>query len=98
MIPMLLIVAIFALVLSGLNWLIFVGVTIAMDLPLLKDTAAVADRRSAASGVSETDRLLDATGSMARAFRTAGAAPTAAAMSILCLLVATLAAGVQQLA
>jgi hypothetical protein len=93
------IVVIVALVLSGLNWLVFAGVTLFVDLPALRQfragmTGAVAPRSQT---TADLDRLVQETGALAGAFRRAGAAPTAAAMSVVCLVIATIAAGIAKL-
>lgn len=84
-----------ALALSFLNWGVFVLVVFA------KDRAAAA----AASGLENVQKhgldpgkVMDATGTLAGAFKQAGAAPTAAAMSLVCLLIAAIAAGINQIA
>jgi hypothetical protein len=51
-------------------------------------------RRSNAQSAVNLEKLTAATGTLAGAFKKAGAAPTAAAMSVLCLLLALIAAGV----
>ena len=93
------IVTLFGLALSGLNWLLFVVITFVHDLPALdrvigrgQDDGAVAPR-----SLADGEKLLEGSGMLAGAFRRAGAGPTAAAMSLTCLVVAAVAAGVDKL-
>lgn len=97
-------VVIFALALSGANWLLFLAVTAANRLAVLRLTLGRgATARSAsrdepvATARAQPDRLVEATGTLAAAFRTAGPEATAAAMSLACLLIAAVAAGVADL-
>jgi hypothetical protein len=83
-------VAVFALVMCALNWLLFVAITFRNDLPELKN---ISEQRAAL----DPGKLAEATGSLAGAFKKAGPAPTAAALSVLCLMVAVIAAGVDKL-
>jgi hypothetical protein len=96
---MLNIVVIAALALSGLNWLLFLGVTLFVDLPALRQfRKGMTGSNAPRSEVSvDLDRLVQETGSLAGAFRRAGAGPTAAAMSVVCLVIAAIAAGVAKL-
>ena len=102
----------FALALSLLNWLLFVGVTLWVDLPdfrkiiteALKPSAPVPGgmgRTETHAGVTaqavDGTKLAAAAGSLAGAFKKAGAAPTAAAMSMICLILAAILAGVAKL-
>ncbi|USI72789.1 hypothetical protein [Sphingomonas morindae] len=90
------VISVFALVLSGLNWLLFVLITFLYDLPALARATARADEEGVAAprGLAEGARLLEGAGVLAGAFRRAGAGPTAAAMSLLCLVLAAVAAGI----
>ena len=98
-------VALAALLMSLLNWLLFVALVVFADLPQIKRVLDELHRHHKAieARVPELDaktlifdpgKLADATGTLAGAFKKAGAAPTAAAMSVLCLLIALIAAGV----
>ena len=93
------IVTFVALTLSALNWLLFAIITFRHDLPLLDRLArrASGDDAAAPRGFTDGEKLLAGAGALAGAFRRAGAAPTAAAMSLVCLVVATIAAGVERL-
>lgn len=93
---MLSIVMIAALVLSGLNWIVFVGITLFVDVPALKRLRvhAATPNVPRAENAIDPDKLVEETGALADAFRRAGAAPTAAAMSMACLVIAMIAAGV----
>jgi hypothetical protein len=94
-------IAIFSLVMCIVNWLLFVGITFWTDLPDLKailralktpppsgQGAGVTVQQSAIDPI----KLAAATGNLAGAFKKAGPAPTAAALSVLFLLVALAAA------
>lgn len=96
-------IAIFALVYSGANWLLFVALTFLNDIPALEK---LIKRLSEAAAKPETlgfahaelqavdiGKLLKSTGSLAGAFKRAGASPTAAAMSVFGLVIAGVAAG-----
>lgn len=90
------VVTYFALALSGLNWLLFVAITFLHDLPALgrligqaRDSPATAPR-----SLVDGEKLLEGAGLLAGAFRRAGAGPTAAAMSLVNLVVAAVTAGV----
>ena len=92
------IVTFVALGLSLLNWLLFAIITFRHDLPLLDRLAghAAAGEAAAPHGLAEGEKLLESTGGLAGAFRRAGAAPTAAAMSLVCLVIAAIAAGIER--
>ncbi len=92
------IVTFFALALSGLNWLLFVVITFLHDLPALARLSGQAREGGAAAphGLAESEKLLEGAGMLAGAFRRAGAGPTAAAMSLVCLVVAAISAGVEK--
>jgi hypothetical protein len=96
---MLNIVVIAALALSGLNWLLFTGVSLFVDLPALKLFRArmTAANTARSQGAADLDKLVQETGTLAGAFRRAGAGTTAAAMSLACLVIATIAATVAKL-
>ncbi|WP_332772034.1 hypothetical protein [Phenylobacterium sp.] len=84
-----------ALLLSFLNWGVFVFVVF-----LTREPPAVAAPRLdqvEKQGLDPT-KVMAATGSLAGAFKRAGAAPTAAAMCLVCLLIAAIAAGINQIA
>ncbi len=97
------VVAIFALVLSGANWLLFLAVTVVnrpavLRLALGRGAAARAsDGDGQAASRVQPDRLVEATGALAAAFRMAGPEATAAAMSLACLLIAAASAGIESL-
>jgi hypothetical protein len=78
-----------ALIMSALNWLMFVLLTI---IDMRQSQKRPRDEQQA--GITDAAKIAEATGSLAGAFKKAGAAPTAAAMSVLCLLIALIAAGV----
>jgi hypothetical protein len=101
---MLNVIAICSLLMCILNWLLFVGITLWTDIPELKAVlAALKAPPSPGSGVAgagvtvqqsslDPIKLAAATGNLAGAFKKAGSAPTAAALSVLFLLVALAAA------
>jgi hypothetical protein len=95
---MLTIVTFFALALSGLSWLLFVVITFLHDLPTLGRLIKHAqdDPAAAPRSLANGERLLEGAGVLAGAFRRAGAGPTAAAMSLVCLVVAAITAGVEK--
>ncbi len=104
---MLTIVAWIALILSALNWLLFVGLTVMSDLPQLRrllnamlSTATARQEapleRTELQAAIDPTKIAAATGSLAGAFKKAGAAPTAAAMSLMFFLFALVAAGVNK--
>ena len=85
-------VAIFSLVYSAINWLLFAWSALA------KPVAA-----SAPKGLDnvelqgfDPDKILTGAGSLAGAFKTAGATATAAAMSLVGLVIAAVAAGIDK--
>jgi hypothetical protein len=101
-------IALFSLVMCAVNWLLFVGITFQRDLPDLKkivDALTTPPASATTSGMGLTVqqsaidpvKLASATGSLAGAFKKAGPAPTAAALSVLFLLVALAAAGIEKL-
>jgi hypothetical protein len=96
-------VAWFAIVMSAVNWLLFFLLTLLSDLPQLRrlfdkmlspsTEKGEVQRDQLQSGIDPT-KIAAATGSLAGAFKKAGPAPTAAALSVLYLLIAVIAAGV----
>src|SRR5580704_7541432 len=95
----------FALTLSGLNWLLFLALTYLHDLPMIEKlvhhvtmthhvTKAAPGTDKAAVASIDLGKTLESSGNLAEAFKKAGAAPSAAAMSMACLLVALVASGV----
>jgi hypothetical protein len=99
-------IAIFAAVMCGLNWLLFVALTVYADLPELKkvlDSLTRPGPPATGMGATVTHAAIDptklaaATGALAGAFKKAGAAPTAAALSVLFILIAALAAGIDKI-
>jgi hypothetical protein len=90
-------IAIVSLVLCIANWLLFVFITFVKDLPELKTILNVLMTPPPApggigvtvqqAGIDAT-KLAAATGTLAGAFKKAGPAPTAAALSVLFLLIA----------
>lgn len=107
---MLTIISWFAIVMCALNWLIFLLLTFKEDLPQLRRVVdelvkPLPTGQERPAGVGNTvqqsgidpGKLAAATGTLAGAFKKAGAAPTAAAMSLVCLLIALIAAGVNKL-
>ena len=97
-------IAICSLVMCILNWGLFVAITLWTDIPELKAVVAALTRPPSAgsggAGVTVQQSAVDpvklaaATGNLAGAFKKAGSAPTAAALSVLFLLVALAAAAV----
>jgi hypothetical protein len=105
---MLNVIAWVSLILCILNWLLFLGLTFLNDMPELKrvvDALVNPPPAPAPSGLGVTVqhaavdpvKLASATGSLAGAFKKAGPAPTAAALSVMFMLVALIAAGVEKL-
>ena len=100
-------IAIFALVYSGANWLLFILLTFRNDIFALEKLIrkmAEAEHAQPKAGLAHTelqafdpDKLLKSAGSLAGAFKKAGASPTAAAMSVFGLVVAGVAAGLGKL-
>ena len=94
--------AIFSLVMSGLNWLLFLTLTLAVDKKQIKELIETFKLAPAAGGAGNTQahaavdpsKLATATGNLAGAFKKAGAAPTAAALSVLFLFAALIAEGI----
>src|SRR5690349_626039 len=101
---MLNVIAVISLVMCIVNWFVFVGITFAKDLPELTAVLEAVKRPPPAGGMGVTVqqsaidpvKLAAATGSLAGAFKKAGPAPTAAALSVLFLLVAVAAAGIEK--
>lgn len=91
-------VTFFALALSGLNWLLFVVITFLHDLPALARLAGQTRTGGTAAphSLADGEKLLEGAGLLAGAFRRAGAGPTAATMSLVCLIVAAITAGVEK--
>lgn len=89
------IVTIFSLVLSGANWLLFVALAMMAQRALTRSAPQgnATDEAAAASPRVRPEKLADATGGLAKAFGIAGPSASAAAMSLVCLLIAALAAG-----
>lgn len=89
------IVVIFSLVLSGANWLLFVAFAATAQGALTRSAphGGRTDGAAAASPRAKPEELAEATGGLATAFGTAGPSASAAAMSLVCLLIAALAAG-----
>jgi hypothetical protein len=105
---MLNVIAICSLVLCVLNWLLFLVITLYMDIPELKAVVAAlkappSPGTGAGAGLTVQQSSIDpvklaaATGNLAGAFKKAGSAPTAAALSVLFLLVALAAAAAGKL-
>ncbi len=90
------IVTFFALALSALNWLLFVAITLLHDLPA-RLVGQGREGGAAPRSLADGEKLLEGAGALAGAFRNAGAGPTAAAMSLVCLVVAAIAAGIEKL-
>ena len=102
-------IAVFSLVMCAINWLLFVAIVVHRDLPELRELferlIEPPPSGSTAPGMGLTvqhsavdpAKIATATGTLAGAFKKAGPAPTAAAMSIMFLLVALIAAGVEKL-
>jgi hypothetical protein len=97
------IVALVSLVLSVLSWALFVLITFWKDLPELTQVLRHAlNPPPAPAGMGavvphaaiDPSKVAAATGTLAGAFKKAGPAPTAAAMSVIFLLIAAIAAGV----
>jgi hypothetical protein len=88
----------FALTLSAANWLLFLGLTLVHDVPMIRQlvdhVTGVPPKAKAAVNIGDT---LKSSGGLAEAFKKAGAGPTAAAMSLACLLVALVASGVDKI-
>jgi hypothetical protein len=95
----------FSLWAAGVNWALFVLITFWKDLPALKEIAEFLKASTVRPGIANTEthtvvdptKIAAATGSLAGAFKKAGPAPTAAAMAVLCVLVAAIAAGIDKL-
>jgi hypothetical protein len=97
-------VVIFALSLSAANWLLFVGVIVVTNLATIRQAFRHAplepgDRSDAPAHARQVqlDQLVDSTGSLARSLRIAGPASSAAAMSLACLVIAAVCAGLDKL-
>ena len=99
-------IAWFALVMCIANWIMFVLLTLLSDLPELKEVVKkllAPPPTPGGMGTTVTHAAIDpaklaaATGSLAGAFKKAGAAPTSAALSVLFLLIAVLAAGADKI-
>lgn len=103
---MLTIVVVFSLLMCVLNWGLFVLITFMHDLPELKALIEALKSPSpppaGGMGVTVTHAAVDptklasVTGTLAGAFKKAGPAPTAAALSVFFLLAALIAAGVDK--
>ena len=91
-------VIIVALALSGLNWVVFVAVTVIVDLPVLKRMRSqkAEDRSITPHSSTNVGAVIGEAGTLAGSFRRAGPASTAAAMSMACLAIAAICAGVQR--
>jgi hypothetical protein len=98
----------FALTLSAANWLLFLGLTLVHDVPMIRQLVnhvTGAPPKAKAPGAADHKSLtafdpsetLKSSGGLAEAFKKAGPAPTAAAMSLACLLVALVASGVDKI-
>jgi hypothetical protein len=84
----------FSLVMSALSWFLFVYVAIWFDLPRLREATAPGGPLTRTEMHAGVDEVAKATGTLAGAFKAAGVAPTAAAMSVLFMLLALVAAGI----
>ena len=91
-------VIIVALALSGLNWVVFVAVTVIVDLPVLERMRSqkAEDRSITPHSSTDVGTVIGEAGTLAGSFRRAGPASTAAAMSMACLAIAAICAGVQR--
>jgi hypothetical protein len=90
-------VAVFALAMSGLNWLLFLALTWMVDMPALRRRARSGPGEALQPhGVTDGEQLLEGTGKLAGAFRQAGSSATVAAMSLMCLVVSLVAAGLDK--
>ena len=94
------------LVLSVLNWVVFLLITLRKDMPDLdKMLKALLHPPPATGGMGvvvqqsaiDPVKLAAATGSLAGAFKKAGAAPTTAALAVFFMLLAVIAAGADKL-
>jgi hypothetical protein len=96
-------VAIFSLVLSAANWLVFVAAAVvenmvAIRLALeLRSGRPLGEAAQVGSRNLQADKVIDATGTLAMSLRRAGPAASAAAMSLACLLVALTAGALDKL-
>ena len=92
-------VTIMALALSGLNWVVFVAVTVIVNLPILERMGSQKAEGRSVMPHSSTDvgAVIGEAGTLAGSFHRAGPASTAAAMSMACLAIAAICAGVQKL-
>lgn len=97
------VVAVVSLALSVANWLLFVAATVIANLPRLREALrGTAPRDDAVEGGAiepraRIDPVITATGGLATSLRAAGPAATAAALSVVFLLIAAVAAGVDRL-
>jgi len=99
-------VAGFSLLMCAANWALFVFIVFSRDLPDLRNLwhSLTNPPATGQGGMGVTvqhaavdpAKLATATGTLAGAFKKAGPAPTAAAMSMVFLLVALIAAGVDK--
>jgi hypothetical protein len=92
-------IIIFSLIMCATNWLMFLSFSLIAEHKLIGELIAAFKRQGSGMGETELQAAVDltklagATGDLAGAFKKAGAAPTAAALSVLFLLAALIAAG-----
>jgi hypothetical protein len=90
-------VVIFALVLSAANWVLFLAVVVVSNITMIP-LSPKEEGKDETFQVRQAplDKLIDSTGTLATSFNIAGPGSSAAAMSLVCLLIAAVAAGIDR--
>lgn len=95
-------VVIFALVLSAANWVLFLAVVVVSNIATIRQAFGPLPLKEEYKDDSfqvrqaPLDKLIDSTGTLATSFTIAGPGSSAAAMSLVCLLIAAVAAGIDR--
>lgn len=95
-------VVIFALVLSAANWIPFLAVVVVSNIAMIRHAFSPLSPKEEGKDESfqvrqaPLDKLIDSTGTLATSFNIAGPGSSAAAMSLVCLLIAAVAAGIDR--
>lgn len=97
-------VVIFALALSAANWLLFLAVVVVSNAATIRHALSKTPMKRednqdtpAHARQLQADKLVESTGVLATSFNIAGPGSSAAAMSLVCLLIAAVSAGIGKL-
>jgi len=95
-------VVIYALVLSAANWVLFLAVVVVSNIAMIRQAFSPLSPKEEDKDESfqvrqaPLDKLIDSTGTLATSFNIAGPGSSAAAMSLVCLLIAAISAGIDR--